>query len=223
MENYIAYYRVSTARQGRSGLGLEGQRAAVTHFAQGQGLLRHAYTEVESGARNARPQLLLALEQARRLDYVLLIAKLDRLSRDVGFIFALRNSGVRFQACDIPEANTLTIGIFAVMAQHERELISRRIKDALAAKRARGEPLGQVQNFTPEARTRGRATAHAHRSEHPQRRQLARLVGLLRDKNQTLQQIADELNAHAYRTARGALFTPTAVWRLLPSPAAQDN
>ena len=99
------------------------------------------YTEVESGKKNTRPKLEAAIADAKATGSVLLIAKLDRLSRNASFIFALRDSGVNFQRCDMPDANSLTIGMFAVIAQHERETISKRTKDALAAKRIRGNPL----------------------------------------------------------------------------------
>lgn len=139
----VAYYRVSTTAQGRSGLGLEAQRAAVADLARGRGLtLLAEFTEVESGKRNDRPVLSGALHHARLTNSVLVIAKLDRLSRNAAFLLTLRDSGVRFLAADVPDANDLTIGVLAVIAQAEREAISRRTKEALAAikqKTDRGE------------------------------------------------------------------------------------
>ncbi len=137
MPAYFAYYRVSTQKQGASGLGLEAQQAAVVSFLKG-GRPQGAYTEVESGKKNHRPQLLAAMAAARAAGGVLLIAKLDRLSRNASFILTLRDAGVDFICCDMPDANTLTVGLFAVLAQHERETISKRTKEALAAKLARG-------------------------------------------------------------------------------------
>lgn len=139
----VAYYRVSTTAQGRSGLGLEAQKAAVAELARQRGLtlLAH-FTEVESGKRNDRPFLAQALHHARMTKSILVIAKLDRLSRNAAFLLTLRDSGVRFLAADVPDANDLTIGVLAVIAQAEREAISRRTKEALAAikqKMARGE------------------------------------------------------------------------------------
>ena len=129
----VAYYRVSTAAQGRSGLGLDAQKSAVDDLARQRGLaLLTEFTEVESGKRNTRPQLAAALNQAKLTGAVLVIAKLDRLSRNAAFLLALRDSGVRFIAADIPDANDLTIGVLAVIAQAEREAISRRTKEALA-------------------------------------------------------------------------------------------
>ena len=148
----------------------------------------------------------------------LLIAKLDRLSRNAGFIFALRDSGVDFVCCDMPDAHTLTVGLFAVTAQHERETISKRTKDALAAKKARGAKLGSPANFTPAVIAQGQAAMQANARENQQNRQSARLAELLRAKDHTLQQVADELNQAGYRTRRGRAFYPTTVQRLLPAP-----
>jgi DNA invertase Pin-like site-specific DNA recombinase len=137
MKKYVAYYRVSTAKQGHSGLGLEAQRTAVSTFVGNATILRE-YVEVESGKVNERPHLVAAIDYAKGKGATLVIAKLDRLSRNAGFIFALKDSGVDFQCADMPEANTLTIGIFATLAQHERELISSRTRAALQAKKKQG-------------------------------------------------------------------------------------
>lgn len=139
----VAYYRVSTAAQGKSGLGLEAQRTAVSALVEQRGFtLLAEFTEVESGKRNDRPTLQQALHYARLTNGTLLIAKLDRLSRNAAFLLTLRDSGAKFLAADVPDANDLTIGVLAVIAQAEREAISRRTREALAAikaKLARGE------------------------------------------------------------------------------------
>jgi len=130
----VAYYRVSTAAQGKSGLGLDAQRQAVSNLAADKRLeVIKEFTEVESGKRNDRPCLSVALHHARLTGSVLVIAKLDRLSRNAAFLLALRDSGVRFMAADIPDANDLTIGVMAVIAQAEREAISKRTTEALAS------------------------------------------------------------------------------------------
>ncbi|MBC8084234.1 MAG: recombinase family protein [Hymenobacter sp.] len=215
------HYRVSTQKQGASSLGLEAQRAAVHSFVADPAQLLSEYVEIESGKQNQRPQLLAAIAEARRVGSTLLIAKLDRLSRNAGFIFALRDSGVEFVCCDMPDANTLTVSLFAVIAQHEREMISKRTKDALAAKKARGATLGNPVNFTPAVIAQGRAVMQANARAHQANRQAARLVELLRAQGQTLWQIAAELNQAGYRTRRGKQFHATTVQRLLPpSPAA---
>jgi DNA invertase Pin-like site-specific DNA recombinase len=143
---YIAYFRVSTPRQGRSGLGLEAQQQAVNDFLHGHGeLILEHFTEIESGRRSGRPQLAAALDACRRHKAALLIAKLDRLARNVHFISGLMESGVEFVAVDMPEANRLTIHILAAVAEHEREMISQRTKAALQAAKARGAVLGSPQ------------------------------------------------------------------------------
>ena len=182
VRQYVAYYRASTQKQGNSGLGLEAQRAAARAFVLNLTQLRGEYIEVESGKKNQRPQLLAAIAEARRMGATLLIAKLDRLSRNAGFIFALRDSGVDFVCCDMPDANTLTVGLFAVIAQHERETISKRTKEALAAKKARGVKLGSPANFTPAVIAQGQVAMQTNARENQANRQAARLVELLRAK-----------------------------------------
>lgn len=137
----VAYYRVSTKQQGRSGLGLEAQRATVTQFVREQPLIAE-YTEVESGAKDDRPELIAALDYARLTNATLVVAKLDRLTRNVGFLVALQQSGVKFVCADMPEANELTIHILVAVAQAERKMISQRTRDALRAAKARGRVLG---------------------------------------------------------------------------------
>ena len=134
MTKAVAYFRVSTLSQGRSGLGLDAQKAAVAEIASQRGLVVLAeYIEVESGKRDDRPQLTSALHYARVTGSLLVIAKLDRLSRNAAFLLALRDSGVRFLAADIPDASDITIGVLAVLAQAERMAISRRTKEAMQA------------------------------------------------------------------------------------------
>ncbi|WP_375434927.1 recombinase family protein [uncultured Hymenobacter sp.] len=212
---YVPYYRVSTIRQGQSGLGLEAQRAAVHAFAPQPGQLLTEFVEVESGKKNQRPQLLAAIAAARQYGATLLIAKLDRLSRNAGFILALRDSGVDFVCCDMPDANTLTVGIFAIIAQHERETISKRTKDALAAKKARGETLGNPQNLTMAAIAKSLQVRQVNAVENPQNRQAKRLAVSLHKQGLSLQQIATELNEAEFRTRRGQTFWKMSVQRLL--------
>jgi DNA invertase Pin-like site-specific DNA recombinase len=139
----VAYERVSTARQGASGLGLQAQRKVIEDFAASRGSeVLARFTEVESGRKADRPELSKALHLAKVTGATLVIAKLDRLSRNAAFLLALRDSGVRFVAVDMPEANDLTVGIMALVAQAEREAISRRTKEALAVAKARGVKLG---------------------------------------------------------------------------------
>src|ERR1700688_4944538 len=141
---FVAYLRVSTAKQGRSGLGLEAQREAVRQFVAGRSgkIIAPEFVEVETGKRNERPELDKALKRSRLTGATFVVAKLDRLSRNAAFLMTLRDSGVDFVAADLPEATTMTVGIMAVVAQHEREAISQRTKAALAAAKARGTVLG---------------------------------------------------------------------------------
>ena len=137
----VANYRVSTERQGQSGLGLDAQRSAVAAYAAGRDLLGE-FVEVESGRKDNRPQLAAALALCRQKRAVLVIAKLDRLARSVAFISNLMESGVEFVAVDMPQANRLTLHILAAVAEHEREMISQRTRSALAAAKVRGIRLG---------------------------------------------------------------------------------
>lgn len=140
---FVAYYRVSTAGQGRSGLGLEAQREAVRAYLAGSsGTMAEEFTEAETGKNDDRPQLARALDTCRLTAAVLVIAKLDRLSRDAHFLLGLEKAGVEFIAADMPNANHLTVRLMAVIAQEEREMISARTKAALAAAKARGTKLG---------------------------------------------------------------------------------
>ena len=135
----VAYFRVSTSAQGQSGLGLDAQRTAVSQFCGGRGCdMVGEFVEVESGKPDARPELARAMHLAKVTGSTLVVAKLDRLSRNVAFLAALQDSGARFLAADMPEANELTVHIMAAVAQAQRKAISRRTKEALAAAKARG-------------------------------------------------------------------------------------
>ena len=214
--NYIAYYRVSTQKQGASGLGLDAQVKQVTDFAaRTGGFITASYTEVESGKKSDRVQILAAIAEAKKTGATLLIAKLDRLARNASFIFTLRDTGVSFIASDMPEANTLTVGIMAVMAQHEAEIISSRTKAALAAKKARGEKLGNPDNFTETGRAKGRA-AHKEKSMSNQNTKTARgYASLLRGGGASLRTIADTLNKEGFKTARSGQYSAVQVARLV--------
>ena len=212
---YIAYFRVSTQQQGRSGLGLEAQRQAVRTFLKGQGTLLQEFTEVESGKRNNRPQLNAAIGQAQQTGSTLLIAKLDRLSRNAGFIFALRDSGVKFLAVDMPDANHLTVGILAVIADHERQAISDRTKAALAALKVRGVKLGTPDNLTPAAREKATVAIRKNAYNHPQNKRAGAYALSLHQQGKTLSRIAKDLNEHGFTTRRGKQFHAMQVKRLI--------
>src|SRR5262245_55735140 len=151
-----AYYRVSTQKQGKSGLGLEAQRAAVQDYAARTGaVIVKEYVEIESGRRADRPELAKAVAHARRSQALLCVAKLDRLARNVAFLSALMDAGIDFVACDNPTANRLTIHILVAVAEDEARRISDRTKAALAAYIARGGRLGNPSNLTPAAARKG--------------------------------------------------------------------
>jgi len=223
MTTYIAYLRVSTDRQGRSGLGLEAQQEAVQAFLKpGDVLLEPPFVEVESGTKAARPQLMAALEKCRKTGATLLIAKLDRLSRNVAFIANLMEAGVPFVAIDFPHANKLTLHIMAAFAEHERDAISARTKAALAAAKARGVKLGGDRGYRPEkpvdaalghAAVRRKADQDAHRNAVLIERARAQLVE--EGANPSLGAIAGRLNRDGHQTPRGGQWTATAVKRTL--------
>jgi DNA invertase Pin-like site-specific DNA recombinase len=211
---FIAYYRVSTQQQGRSGLGIEAQQAAVRDFLNGGSWrLLGEFTEVESGAHNERPQLGKALHACRLKGATLVIAKLDRLSRDAHFLLGLEKAGVDFVAADMPAANRLTVGIMAMVADEERRLIATRTKAALAAAKARGKVLGgwrggpKVDGKLGGAAIRQRSEAFAANLEPTVEEMLGR--GL------SLRQMATELTAQGIRPARGGQWTAAAVRSVL--------
>lgn len=222
----VSYLRVSTGKQAKSGLGLEAQREAVeTYLAGTGGKLLTEYVEAESGKKDNRPELAKALAHARRSGAVLLVAKLDRLSRNATFLSALLDSQVDFLACDNPVANKLTIRILAAVAQEEREAISKRTKEALQAAKARGVRLGgRPGHWTKEGdaarlaaleknRAAGQRTIKAKAIE--EYADLIPMIEQLRGEGKTLAAIAETLNAAGHSTRRGGRWTHVQVSRLL--------
>ena len=210
---FVAYFRVSTDRQGKSGLGLEAQRKSVLDYLNGgRWELAAKYTEVESGKRSDRPEWDKALAACKKHKAKLVIAKLDRLSRNLAFIATLMDSGVEFIAVDNPHANKLTIHILAAVAQHEREIISARTSAALQAAKARGKRLGNPNLC--EAR---RYAARAKREKA--NRYSANIVPLIREIQssgvKSLRGIARALAARGVRTVRGGAWTAVQVSDIL--------
>jgi DNA invertase Pin-like site-specific DNA recombinase len=216
----VAYHRVSTAKQGLSGLGLEAQQAAIEGYAKSRGAsLVASYTEVESGKDNARPELLKALHRAKITGATLVIAKLDRLSRNAAFLLTLRDSGVKFIAADMPEANNLTVGIMAVVAQEEREAISKRTKEGLQAAKARGTKLGNPNGAAPLLRA-GKGNAAGIEALKAQAAFYAEdlrstIEALKAEGVESLGSIANALTERGIRTPRGGLWHKTSVKNLL--------
>lgn len=209
---YVAYYRVSTAKQGASGLGLEAQQAAVLAHCQAEPI--QSFTEVESGKRDDRPQLAAALALAKRKRATLVIAKLDRLARDVHFISGLLKAKVDIVACDIPAANKFTFHIMAAVAEQEAEAISARTKAALAAAKARGVQLGMHASVI---NAEARAGADAYASSLSATLDALRLEGIT-----SVREVCAALNAQGVRTRKGGQWHPTSVQRLMDRLADQE-
>lgn len=204
----VTYLRVSTDRQGQSGLGLEAQRAAVASYVEA-GRLLGEFVEVESGRKDDRPQLAAALALCRQHKARLVIAKLDRLARSVALISGLMESGVEFVAADMPEANRFMLHIMAAVAEHEREMISQRTRAALAAAKARGTRLGNPRPDTAAARAVASGNAARFRAH------VAPMVQALKSEGRSLRSIAAELNARGVKTGRGAGWHAASVASLL--------
>lgn len=209
--NYICYYRVSTKAQGRSGLGLGDQRSIVNRYLRDDDKLLQEFTEVESGKKRDRPKLQEAIRACQQWGAKLLIAKLDRLSRNVAFVMTLRDSGVDFVACDLPDANTLTVGMMVTFAQYEAE----RTRAALAQKKAQGFKLGKPENLTLQAIQKGEAIRVNNATAHKANVQATELAVLYRSKGMTYAEIAKKLNQTHYQTRRNKQFEGKAVFRLL--------
>ena len=219
---FISYVRVSTQRQGQSGLGLEAQQAAVALFVQQRcGEVLAEFIEVESGRKADRPQLAAAIAEAKRQGAVLLIAKLDRLARNVAFISALLESGAEVQAVDMPEANKFMLHIMAAVAEQEAEAISARTKAALAAAKARGTKLGWAMPSRADeakaAAVKGSVIASQVRIEQADAfaAQVMPFVKPLAEAGASLRQIAAELNARMIFTPRGKEWQAASVRNLL--------
>jgi DNA invertase Pin-like site-specific DNA recombinase len=222
---FVAYYRVSTARQGRSGLGLEAQREAVRAFLAGSaGALAEAFTEIESGKNDdGRPQLARALDACRLTGAVLVIAKLDRLSRDAHFLLGLEKAGVEFVAADMPNANRLTVRLMAVIAQEEREMISARTKTALAAAKARGTKLGGNRGGPKVDSAKGRE-ARSRAADDYARKVGPIALAALREgcgAKASYGRAAAALKERGIRTPRGGQWTRAAVRSLIQRHTAQ--
>lgn len=227
--HYVAYYRVSTAKQGKSGLGLEAQEAAALAFIAGKGLdakLLASFIEVESGKKSDkdRPELAKAMEHARLTGATLLIAKLDRLSRDAHFLLGLQKAGVQFIAADMPEANEMVVGLMAVIAQAERKMISQRTQAALAEVRKRVAINGQRGH--PAVKRLGNPNGAAHLRKFGNQRATAALASSAQRRAAGLaptfealraegiasaNAIAGALNARNYATPRGGKWTARSV------------
>lgn len=212
MEKYIAYYRVSTQKQGNSGLGLDGQKNTVLNYLKGQEPLGQ-YTDIDSGTKkgNNREGLKLALKYCKEQKAKLIIAKLDRLSRNVSFIAQLMESEVEFIVCDLPQANRFTIQIFAALAEQEARFISERTKDALAVLKRNGKKLGSPQNLDFKSRQKGLEARKRNALENENNIKASAMIGALNKQGKSFYYITNELNRLGFKTRRGKHFTQVQV------------
>jgi DNA invertase Pin-like site-specific DNA recombinase len=214
MRQYVAYTRVSTADQGRSGLGLEAQQRDIdlflTNYSEVPWEIVGQYQDVQSGEDDARPQLRAALEQCRRSGAELLVAKLDRLSRKVSFIAQLMDDPkVRLRVATMPHADKFQLHIYAALAEQERDFISARTKAALRAAKARGKVLGGLRDTTMKR------NAAIQQKAVTEARRLLQIIGPMRDTGQTLEAIAATLDRMGVATSRGGKWTAKQVSRTL--------
>lgn len=224
---YVAYYRVSTKVQGESGLGLDAQKKAVEDFLDEGDRIIAEYTEVESGRKEDRQQLKEAIQVSIDNGATLVIAKLDRLSRNASFTMALMDSKVRFVAVDMPDANTLTIGIMALLAQTEAERISdntrrgldaikKNIKDNgyhISKQGNKITSLGNPENLTQEGRDKSIEVRKKRARDNKNNRNAIALIRAYR--GMTLEFITKKLNDGGFVTSRGGKFTPIQVSRVI--------
>lgn len=222
MRQIVSYLRVSTQRQGASGLGLEAQRAAVRTYGETHGAeVAREFQEIESGRNNERPILRQAIAHTKKIKGVLVIAKLDRLARSVSFISNLMDSDIEFSACDLPEANRLLLHVMAAVSECEAKAISDRTVVALAAAKARGTALGGTnphsRNLNQAAREKGARNAGAAQKAQAREAYAAvlPLIQSLKAEGSTLQAIADELTAQGHLTRTGKAWGAVQVLRVL--------
>jgi len=216
---YVAYYRVSTKRQGESQLGLKAQKHAVERFISPE-MIDKEFTEIETGtSKRYRPILNEAIELCKNTGATLIIAKLDRLARNVAFVSSLMDSKVKFKAVDMPQANELTIHIMSAIAQHEAKAISKRVKEGLAQSTKK---LGTPANLTEEARLRGLESIRHKAKNNPNNKRALAYVKMMKERNELkkrkklkLREIAEELNSEGFKTSTGKDFGTTQVIRLL--------
>lgn len=200
---YVNYLRVSTVKQGSSGLGLEAQKTMINNFLKPEDEVIAEFTEIESGRKANRPKLKEAIELTKQHDAKLLIAKLDRLARNSIFIGELIESGVKFIAADLPEANWLTVSLLAVLSDYESREIKNRTKNALKEAKKRGVQLGCKKNLTPEAIAKGRKAMQQNAFNDPVNQKNAHVIVLLKKEGYSFYKIAKYLNTNGFKTRRG--------------------
>ncbi|GAB3902029.1 recombinase family protein [Spirosoma agri] len=213
---FVAYYRVSTKKQGQSGLGLDAQRSSVLQFVKDRTYLVAEFCDIESGKNDQRPELLKAVLYAKEHNARLVIAKLDRLSRNLTFVSSLMDAKVSFVCADMPDANEFTIHIFAALAQQERKMISERTKKALDEKLLRvGQWRKGANSFLkPDVSAKAVQSNRARAANNENNRKASELIRALLTANLSYVEMAKRLNRAGFKTARGGRFQATQVMRL---------
>lgn len=216
MKKYIAYYRVSRKEQGISGLGLSAQKSSVEKYVTSQdGIILKDFTEIETGTnKRERVEIHKAIQLAKNEGAILIIAKLDRLARNVSFVSSLMDAGIEFLAVDMPSANNFTIHIFSALAEQEAKLISSRTKLALAELKKKGVKLGNPQNLTNEARAKGLQRIKDNAVNNDRNRQAQSIILNCKEKEMSYRQIADYLNQLNFKTRHGNKFYAPTVLQL---------
>jgi DNA invertase Pin-like site-specific DNA recombinase len=216
MKKYIAYYRVSRKEQGISGLGLYAQRSSVQKYVSSQdGIILNDYTEIETGTnKRERIEIQKAIQMAKSEKAVLVIAKLDRLSRNVNFVSSLMDSGIEFIAVDMPTANNFTIHIFSALAEQEAKLISSRTRLALAELRQRGIILGNPKNLNSDARAKGVQKIKENAINNDRNRQAQSVIKSCKERGMSFREIARYLNELNFKTRYGNEFLAPTVHQL---------
>lgn len=217
MKRFVAYFRVSTAEQGKSGLGLEAQKTMVENYVgNNKGQLVNQFTEIETGtSKRKRTEIYRAIEFAKQNNAVLVIAKIDRLARNVFFVSSLMEAGVEFIACDLPQATNFTIHLYAALAEMEAKLISERTKNALAEKKKQGFRLGTPANLTEEGKKKAVQVIKQKAMDNRANIHATALIVEYRAKGYSYDKIALLLNQLNFGTSQGKLHNSTSVYRLL--------
>lgn len=211
---YIGYIRVSTRKQGKSGLGIQAQKTAIRNLLNDEDSIIEQYEEIESGKNKERPKLLEAIRRCKETKATLVIARLDRLSRSLSFISHLMDSGIDFVACDMKNANRFTIQIFSALAEQEARFISKRTKDALAELKSRGVKLGKPENLTQKARDKGVEAVKQNAILNENNRKASALIASMRAEGISYIKIANRLNEAGFQTRYSKQFTQMTVKRL---------
>lgn len=212
MKNFIGYIRVSTDKQN---YGLDAQLTLINNYVRNKGNLITYYEDKESGKINERPGLKKAIEHCKKENTTLLIAKLDRLSRNVVFLFQIKESGVDIACCDLPELNTLTLGIFATMAQHERELISKRTKEGLAAAKAKGKKIGRQKGYIRDPSIAEKINLAKRSKTLIINERTVKAIKHFKAKGLSNYAIANELNQLGFTASRGGKLQSVQINRIL--------